>query len=316
VLDSIVATACSKIVLVSDIKDEVIYREIISQDLRTEIVSLTTMYRRCWDKIGDEISVDQMRTFCPPSTWVRGEIWDLPSKRNAALLYAALRGYRHLILLDDDIYGIGAGLLDGALTASRGLALFGVQIEHFPDLSIFDHVQRILYGDCQRFIAGNCLVIDLDQVSGYFPPVYNEDWLFVFAHPRQLVGYASNRVVRQRPYDPFDPDVAGWQEFGDTLAEGLFNLWARDKISDCVNSQFWETILESRKSFFERMYRDLSLTGGSAIRNVLKCVEAAQGEAFRLDGRVLAQFATTYRVTCDRYAELLLLLRKQFANCD
>jgi hypothetical protein len=99
-------------------------------------------------------------------------------------------------------------LLGRALATSIGLELLGFLINEFPDLSVLDHVKRLLCGYFQPFVAGNCLIVDLRQITGYFAPVYNEDWLFVFWYRRRQVSFVADHFVHQREYDPFKPELA------------------------------------------------------------------------------------------------------------
>ena len=311
-LESISSIPCSKLVIVSDVDDANLYARALSSGNEAKIISIANMFEHLRSRIRDEDDVKVVHDLCIPRTRrSKTRAWDLAEKRNAALIYGVLHGYRTLILIDDDIGKIGAGILDQAVAASSGLALLGIPVGWFPDLSVVDHARRVLCGCCNNFIAGNCLIVALTKVMGYFAPVYNEDWLFIFAHKRSEVGYLSDRVVSQVEYTPFDPELAAWQEFGDLLAEGIFTAWAGDAIEQIFLERFWKSCLRRRRTCLEEMTkRCLLAPAAPKIQELLPCVRAAQGASAKIDVWMLTEFVHEYRRTCERFCRLHLRLRE------
>ena len=180
---------------------------------------------------------------------------DLSAKRNLGLLLARLRGWGKVAFVDDDIR-ISApehfARLAGQLEANR---VAGMVIEEYPDNSVVCHARRLagLYQDV--FVSGAVLGVRLDERPlSFFPDVYNEDWFFFAeeAAARRLprVGQAA-----QTEYDPFaSEERAGWEEFGDLLAEGLFALFGDGFTEhhlgdhlDSATNRYWSRFIEARK---------------------------------------------------------------------
>jgi hypothetical protein len=313
ILKSIEFAPCKKLILVSDYEDENQYSRNISLGSGIEIFSIADFYESLLEGLGAEALSIWQRDLNVPATSPNHTFWDLPQKRNAALLFAALNRRSKLILLDDDILGFDGTLLAEMLVASHDLACFGILIRQFPDISVVDHVNRVLYQTHSQFIAANCLCINMKRVSGYFPPLYNEDWLFIFAHPRTQIGYATNRLINQREYHPFDPDVAAWQEFGDVIAEGVFELWSTDDLRPSITNEFWESVLRTRRGRFEQTRRDLSSSSLEKSTEIAVCMESAARRCSELRASMLVDFVRNHNA-CNRYARLYF--RAQFAVND
>jgi hypothetical protein len=113
------------------------------------------------------------------------------------------------------------------------------------------------------FVSGSALVLDPARCTGFFPKIYNEDWLFLTPALREnLVGLVG--TVRQRPYPPFpDPGRARVEEFGEVVGEGVVDSVRRGRLSDELRwPTFWADFLRRRQSFIRRAeygVADLSL---------------------------------------------------------
>ena len=58
-----------------------------------------------------------------------------------------------------------------------------------------------------------------------FPPIYNEDWLFLFDAAQRRSVALCGHARSQLEYAPFAEWVrAAREEFGDVIAEGLYRL--------------------------------------------------------------------------------------------
>src|SRR4051812_5110327 len=183
---------------------------------------------------------------------------DLSAKRNAGLLFARKVGWEKILLLDDDIADLrpwdvcrAAGQLD------RFVAV-GLTNSGYPDNSVVCHAYRASGGDQTSFIGGGALVIAPMSTESWFPNVYCEDWLFLAPH---LVLREVSHVGRaeQLPYDPYVPGRPRREEFGDTIAEGLF--WLLDHGSDHLpfakDVEFWRAFLEQRRKLINGAARRL-----------------------------------------------------------
>jgi hypothetical protein len=312
-LSTIATIGCRKVVLVSDRDDENVYRHRLMCDPTVQVVTLEQMRRDCLAKLRRNKNAELLRAITAGNSSQR-RVWDLPAKRNIGLMYGALHGFDKLILLDDDISNINSELLKNALIVSTGLALLGVLIDHFPDLSVIEHIRWRLYREYEPFIAGNCLIIDLKQTCGYFPRLYNEDWLFIFAHPKQRVGFVSNWFIHQQEYDPFKPEKAIWQEFGDTVAEGMFDAWSSDRIEESTTIDFWDSFSKQRKNSLRDIRCDLVGMPAQNEPRMLECIEAAHLRSCEFRPRDLLDFMQRSRTSSEQYSQMLLELRGQFAN--
>jgi hypothetical protein len=245
---------------------------------------------------------------------------DVGIKRNYGLMRARAGGWRHLLLLDDDLSPFPGGANDGnvtgftlngggvrraraALDASPDLQVVGWTLEDFDDNSVYGHARRAA-GEVQRiFIGGGALLLRVTGATPFFPDIYNEDWLFLIAlaaaspHPRAALGRAGR--VHQREYWPYQPQRARSEEAGDLLGEGLLNLLEDHGTGFAGMATwraYWRRALAARSVGVARTRRELSRqlgTGrlpageGYAIRAALEAADQARG---RLDPDLLAGY--------------------------
>jgi hypothetical protein len=211
------------------------------------VVNLPASYRH---ELLDFPALARMKDKLPPAcSWY---VTDLSTKRNVGLLLARMLGWRHIFFLDDDIRDINP--LDVQRTVSM-LGFYptaGMRVSNFPDNSAVCHAHRAIGGLQDVFVTGAVLAVDCQQDIGFFPAIYNEDWLFFFDNAsRGLLG-SSGLEVTQLRYDPFaDPDRAAWQEFGDVLAEGLYALLDQGLDWRCATDGYWAQFLEARQRFLK-----------------------------------------------------------------
>jgi hypothetical protein len=179
-----------------------------------------------------------------------GSHGDLSTKRNLGLLLARAAGWRTLLFLDDDIYGLRAAAVARAIGALDQHAAVGMPAQSFPDNSVVCHARRFVPGIRQGvFVSGSALGVRVDRSDSFFPEIYNEDWLFLAPHlDRREV--TSSGQVRQLPYDPFEiPDRATAEEFGDVLAEGLVGHLHHGSLSRPPTVGYWSAFLDRRARF-------------------------------------------------------------------
>ena len=172
-------------------------------------------------------------------------------KRNAGLRIGRRLGWRTMLFLDDDVRGLDPDQLLGAAQAMRANSFRAAAylLDDFPDNSVVCHLRREV--DLPQGISagGAALLVDLDGELPFFPPVYNEDWLFLRQWTAEGLVARAGRLS-QEPYEPFaDPDRARREEFGDVLAEGLFELIQRGRGVEVAQSwQLWAEVLRARWS--------------------------------------------------------------------
>jgi hypothetical protein len=233
---------------------------------------------------------------------------DTANKRNVALLLGRLLGWERMLFVDDDIRGLEAN--DVARVAAGvgpgGLQAVGWPYPEFPDNSVVCHALRSSGHPQEVFPGSGALLIALSGWLPFFPPVYNEDWLFLhdFVN-RGQVGRAGD--VRQLPFDPFDPARARREEFGDVLAEGLFNLiHVRRSVSVAMLPSYWDDVLLERHLLLAGILERLA---GSAAqgRDTRQCekelaaVRAGRDQLNRISATSLAEFVGAWRYDLYRW---------------
>ncbi|GAA0254251.1 hypothetical protein GCM10010492_63750 [Saccharothrix mutabilis subsp. mutabilis] len=172
---------------------------------------------------------------------------DTSLKRNLGLVIARLMAWERIAFLDDDItvpipedLELAAGAVTGSVSA------VGLRVGGFPDNSVVCHANRETGGKQGTFIGGGALVVGPEATESFFPTIYNEDWFFLLDDVG-LRGSALVGSVEQKPYDPFANDLrARVEEFGDTLAEGVFALLDEGRYAAATDAGYWEGFLRAR----------------------------------------------------------------------
>lgn len=204
--------------------------------------------------------------------------WDLPAKRNYALWYARKHRFSRILLLDDDIRGLRATALGAGANALQEFVISGFFVDDFPDTSAIGHLEIESGEPVWTFLSGSCLFVRADGDLGFFPPIYNEDWLFMLPHiARSRV--SSLGTISQKPYDPFArPSVALFQEPGEIIADGLFALVASDRYSERLNCDTWRQILRLRRDCLAKLERAISHNRHRAILDAALKISAEMTE--------------------------------------
>lgn len=174
--------------------------------------------------------------------------WDSDTalKRNVGLAVAAMAGWRHVVFLDDDMEIGRPSDLSAAASLLDAFAAAGLNNLGYPDNSAVCHAFRHVGGAQYSFIGSGALAVAVDRSVPFFPSVYNEDWLFL-TDDKGLRSVAVTGTAYQKEFDPFlDRDVAGSQEFGDALAEGIFALFDAGGALADADEKYWEQFLADR----------------------------------------------------------------------
>lgn len=223
-------------------------------------------------------------------------VTDLSMKRNLGLILARMMGWRRVFFLDDDIGSID---LDGFNSTVSMLGLFstaGMRVTHYPDNSVVCHAYRETGGIQDVFITGAALAVDCQQNTGFFPDIYNEDWLFFYdaASARRLG--SSRSEVTQIEYNPFaDPRRAARQEFGDVLAEGLYALLDFGSNVERATSEYWSFFLDARRRVFDAINRRSDIAKADVKEQLLLAVEAARECSAGLSPELFENYVRLWR---------------------
>jgi hypothetical protein len=179
-------------------------------------------------------------------------VTDLSMKRNVGLVLAKMLGWRRIFFLDDDIRDIAYPDLQRTVDMLGSFSAAGMWVTEFPDNSIVCHANRVTGGSQDVFVSGAALAVDCESDIGFFPDIYNEDWLFFFdAASKGVLGNSCLKATQLYYYPFANAGRAAWQEFGDVLAEGLYALAHLDLDVAEATSAYWEVFLEARRSFLE-----------------------------------------------------------------
>jgi hypothetical protein len=208
---------------------------------------------------------------------------DIARKRNVGLLLARLCNWQTVMYLDDDIRGLTADAVSVAAALTTHSRAVGFEITDYPDNSVVCHANRLAGGKQDVFPGGSALLIDASQCDSLFPPVYNEDWLFLF-NAVQAGSVATAGSLSQLPYQPFAHSRrAGSEEFGDVIAEGLYWLIHLGVGVSGATYEYWQEALARRSLFIKDVAaRLLNLDGGGPDASCALMSLAAAGK--RLDG--------------------------------
>jgi hypothetical protein len=206
-------------------------------------------------------------------------VTDLSMKRNLGLVLARMLRWRRIFFLDDDIRDISCPDLQNTVNMLGFYSAAGMWVTDYPDNSIVCHANRMTGEFQDVFVSGAAVAVDCDADIGFFPDIYNEDWLFFFddAASGQLVN--SYLKATQLCYYPFaNPQRAAWQEFGDVLAEGLYTLLHLGLDVEQATSKYWSRFLEARQDFLEAIIKrshkahpDIQADMLTSVLSALKC---------------------------------------------
>lgn len=220
---------------------------------------------------------------------------DLSLKRNLALLIARIAGWRSMLLLDDDIYDVDEMSVRQGAAALDRLNMVGLAVQGQPDNSVVCHANREAGRPQKVFVGGSALLVNCERQHSFFPDVYNEDWFFLHDSVAQSV-VGSSGTAKQLPYDPFaDLSRAVAEEFGDTLAEGLFSLLHDPRLHGMgTETGFWRYFLDRRRDFIESAMRGLGdIKPGS---KALLALREAERRRAAISPESCAAYIKTWRV--------------------
>jgi hypothetical protein len=223
-------------------------------------------------------------------------VTDLSAKRNLGLILARMLGWRRIFFLDDDIRGISYHDLRSTVSMLGYFRTAGMRVADFPDNSVACHANRITGRLQDVFVTGAALAVDCQQDMGFFPDMYNEDWLFFYDNASRGRLSSSGRNVRQLPYDPFaDEQRAAWQEFGDVLAEGLYALLERGLDAGYATSAYWRQFLDARRSFLEAIIERSDTASPEVRQQMLRSVELALECSITISPELLEHYVRRWR---------------------
>ena len=245
-----------------------------------------------------------------------GKTRDLSTKRNLGLAIAKMCGWRRLMFLDDDIYGVSKEDVRALAVALNNHNVSVLIPEDYPDNSVACHAYRLGGEEQGKFASAGGMGVRCDRDLPFFPNIYNEDWFF-FSEEAASRKIASVGVSRQRKYDPYaDPKRAVKEEFGDLLAEGLYaRLDRRLDISD-VDIAYWADFKQSRRDFLSRVAqllaahpkRELDNDKGREVRAAQVSIREARLQLERIDPELCHKFIDLWQADLVEWRQYLTKL--------
>jgi len=221
---------------------------------------------------------------------------DLSMKRNIGLVLAKMLGWRRVFFLDDDIRDVTYPDLQATVNMLGSYPAVGMWVTEFPDNSIVCHANRQTAGSQDVFVSGAALAVDCTADIGFFPDIYNEDWLFFFDDASKGRLANSRLKVTQLTYYPFANEKrAAWQEFGDVLAEGLYSLLHLGLSVEEATPVYWASFLNARRSFLEAILARSQNANPEIRGEMIASVESALGCLDQVSPEVCARFVVAWR---------------------
>jgi glycosyltransferase involved in cell wall biosynthesis len=255
------------------------------------VVGLPDNYRH---ELLDFRALATIKDDLPPSSFYR--VRDLSTKRNLGLILARMLGWQRIFFLDDDIRDVNPADVHSTVSMLGSYPAAGMRVAHYPDNSVVCHAHRMTGGSQDVFVTGAALAVDCQQSRGFFPDIYNEDWLFFYDMAADGRLGSSRREVTQVRYDPFaDPQRAAWQEFGDVLAEGLYALLEFGVGIDDAEGECWSYFLDSRRRFFDAIGRRSDEADPEIRERLLRSVEAARECSAEIAPELFEQYIRLWR---------------------
>src|SRR5262249_7958869 len=140
----------------------------------------------------------------------------------------------------------------------------GFKVNDYPDNSVVCHANRLAGSVQDIFPGGSALLVDVERCYSLFPPIYNEDWLFLF-DAVQARSVAAAGTLSQVDYRPFaHSNRAATEEFGDVIAEGLYRLIHEGMSVTDATVEYWQDALQRRSRLINHIATQLLRAQGEA----------------------------------------------------
>ncbi|HYA51305.1 MAG TPA: hypothetical protein VEG33_09060 [Streptosporangiaceae bacterium] len=146
------------------------------------------------------------------------------------------------------------------------------------------------------FVSGSVLAIDCTAPIGFFPDIYNEDWLFFYNDTVERRLAWSGLYATQLHYDPFDdPRRAAGQEFGDVLAEGLYALLHNNRNAGYATRDYWIDFLSARRKFLDAITVRAGKARPEVRQKMLASVAAARECSAQIEPSLCEHYVRLWR---------------------
>jgi hypothetical protein len=235
---------------------------------------------------------------------------DLSMKRNTGLLLARMLGWERIFFMDDDIRVVSADAVLSTVallgTGERGYRTAGMSVKAYPDNSVVCHARREVGEYQDVFVSGSVLAVDCQAPFGFFPDLYNEDWLFFYRDAADERLATPGSQAEQLTYDPFaDPQRAASQEFGDVIAEGLYALLHSGLDVKAADQEYWGQFLKYRNGVLEDVIGRLEKARPELRSEISKAIGAAQQVLWNITGKMCVEYLTAWQRDLEAWGKLL-----------
>ncbi len=240
---------------------------------KAEIAKIAEPYKKVeWAAIEGSFGMEaeeQLHTSKSPYAYEPTK--DISQKRNFALRFASLMGWKHILFLDDDVIITPSQLAKVMDIIERDdVSLVGFNANSFPDLSVAVHAKRWMNTPIDSFIGTGALAVKITPGLSFFPHIYNEDWLFLlaqFLRNKGKIVWAGS--IKQNKYDPYERLArVRSEEVGDIIGESLMQLTMTlatngelkkqratdniERIVEIADTYFWQNQLNDRITFIQK----------------------------------------------------------------
>jgi hypothetical protein len=236
---------------------------------------------------------------------------DLSAKRNIGLLLARMLRWERVFFMDDDIRDVDSSDLHRTVAMLGSYNTVGMRVSSFPDNSVVCHAHRETGAFQDVSVSGSALAVACAAPIGFFPDIYNEDWLFFYQdiEARQLGSSGLNAT--QLRYDPFkDPRRAAGQEFGDVLAEGLYALLHQGAGAAQATQDYWVEFLDARRIFLEAIIDRSAKLQGQLKQKIFNSVSAAQKSLTEIQPELCERYVMLWLKDRHRWLQRLEHIRR------
>jgi hypothetical protein len=231
---------------------------------------------------------------------------DLSTKRNLGLLLARMLGWSRIFFMDDDVRGVSLTDLRATVSMLDRYRSVGMRVTNYADNSVVCHAHRVTGANQDVFVSGSVLAVNCQEPFGFFPEIYNEDWLFFYDDARAGQLGWSGRDVTQLPYDPFeDVGRAERQEFGDVLAEGLYALLHVGSGIGDVTVGYWNKFMATRKNVLEQIIGRADSVAPEIGQNIVRAVQTAMLRLMQIQPKAFEDYIKAWRDDLRVWAERL-----------
>jgi hypothetical protein len=235
---------------------------------------------------------------------------DLSMKRNTGLLLARMLGWERIFFLDDDIRAVSADTVLGTVSLlgadGHGYRTAAMSVKEYPDNSVVCHARREVGEYQDVFVSGSALAVDCRVPFGFFPDLYNEDWLFFYQDAAEERLATPGSLAEQLPYEPFaDPQRAAGQEFGDVIAEGLYALLHGSRGIDAAGEEYWKQFLEYRNGVLDAVTRRLPNLRPESRTEISKALGAARQVLWDITEMMCVEYVAAWQRDLERWGKLL-----------